>query len=186
MNTSDQDFREKKTIGNTARELAQSLLEGAGYSVYPFGYETHFTRIKDLVHDRKLKRGAVLEQLRSMPDLLVVSEDWNEVQLVEVKYRNREPSGVYLGAPALSRLGKFWPKTTLVWVLPYKDVFYATSVESLMETFTIDAKQDQFFVPKEFVDPIYKAFPRIILGDNEARLERMKNLAKGLFQNIKT
>ncbi len=61
-------FEEAKTIGNTAKEIARALLEGSGYSVYPFGYESYFTRIKDLVHQKKLKRDAVLEQLRTMPD----------------------------------------------------------------------------------------------------------------------
>jgi len=182
----ERTFEEHKTIGNTAKELAQALFEGAGYSVYPFGYETHFTHIKDLVSKRRLRRNFVLEQLRAMPDLLVVSEDWNDVQLVEVKYRNRQPYELYLAAPTLSRLSKYWPKAILVWVIPFENVFYATSVEALAEAFTIDESQDMFFIPEEFVDPICKIFPRTILNDNEKKLERMKNLAKNLFQNVKT
>jgi hypothetical protein len=52
----ESSFEEKRTVGNAAKELLRTLLESAGYWVYPFGYESYLTHIKDLMHQRKLKK----------------------------------------------------------------------------------------------------------------------------------
>jgi hypothetical protein len=46
-------FEETRTVGNIAKECVRALLEGSGYAVCPFGYESYITHVKDLIHQKK-------------------------------------------------------------------------------------------------------------------------------------
>jgi len=111
-------FEETRTVGNIAKELVRALLEGSEYTVFPFGYESYLTHIKDLIHQRKMERGDVVDQIASMPDLIVVDEEFGSISLVEVKYRNRPPGNVSINTKIIGRYARFWPNSTLVYVLP--------------------------------------------------------------------
>jgi hypothetical protein len=127
-------FEETRTVGNVAKECVRALLEGSGYGVYPFGYESYTTHIKDLIHQKRMGRTETTEQLAAMPDLLVVDDANKAIELVEVKYRNRYPSNVNLNTRAIERLRKFWPNSIAVWVVPCEEVFYACRLKDLKTT----------------------------------------------------
>jgi len=173
-------FEENLVVGNTAKDLVRTLLESVGYTVYPFGYESYLTRVKDLMHAGNLENNETAEQLRTMPDLVVACERWKDLELVEVKYRSRRPDNVSIDTSKIQRIKKYWPTAVLVWVLPFDEVFYTTELR-LIE---IESKSKITDIPENIVTPIWKVFPRIILDDNERKSEQLQKLAKELFKDI--
>ena len=164
-----------RVVGNIGKELVRALLEACGYSVYPFGYESYLTHIKDKMHSGKIGR---VPQLQRMPDLLVVSEEMGHVVMVVVIVRTKkQPNDVDIDKRKLEELIKFWPDSVLVVVLPKSDhVFYAEKITELKIT-------DPEFVNFDISEsPINKIFPNV---DNYPEvLKELQELCKKLFSNI--
>src|SRR2546426_12586890 len=106
------EFDQNKVVGAAAKEMVRSLLESCGYSVLPFGYENVLAGVRPQLGDRtRFGRGDLIEQIRSMPDLLVLGAV--ELHLVEVKFRagsvTRGYQRITLGNWELSRYQRYWP-----------------------------------------------------------------------------
>ena len=168
-------FAYYRVIGNVGKELVRTLLEACEYSVYPFGYESYFTHIKDLIHEEKIRK---IPQLQRMPDLLVVAEDMRQIEMVEVIVRTRKKAkDVDIDKQKLEEIQNFWPNSILAVVLPKSEqVFYAENVSKLKVT-------DPEFVNFDISEsPINEIFPKID-GFPEV-LEELQDLCKKLFSSI--
>lgn len=125
------DFRDTVKAQITQTVLT-ALLERCGYRVTRFGIEELFGEVKykELAQYREL---ALPEQLRCLPDLLVVSPTEERALLVEVKYRRSfdEQSARNLSAK-LERQRRHWPE--------------AYAVLMIAEPFRIDGKFHQDYI----------------------------------------
>jgi hypothetical protein len=167
-------FAVARVIGNVGKELIRALLESCGYVVYPFGYESYFTHIKDLIHTGKLGKSP---QLQRMPDLVVIDEEKREISLVEViTQTKKDPIDASIDKKKLDALVKFWPDSILITVLPNgKDVFYAERVTGLKIT-------DPNFVNFDISEsPIAKHFPKTKGSEGLAKLQE---LCRSLFKEV--
>jgi len=168
-------FAYNKVVGNVGKELIRALLESCEYSVYPFGYESYLTHVKDLIHTKRLRKVPLLQR---MPDLLVVDEESETIKLVEVITRtSRRPNDVDIEKSKLEDLKKFWDTSILSVVLPKsKHVFYAEKVMKLEIT-------DPEFVNFDISDsPIMKRFPKV--EKFPKRLNELQDLCKTFFSNF--
>ena len=164
-----------RVVGNVGKELIRALLEACGYSVYPFGYESYFTHVKDLMHQGKIRK---VPQLQRMPDLLVVAEDMEDVEMVEVIVNTRKMAqDADIDKQKLEELRKFWPGSILAVVLPKDDhVFYAERVTELKIT---DPEFVNFDISESPIEKYFikiKEFPEIF--------KELQELCKRLFSNI--
>lgn len=175
-------FEYRRVIGNIGKELIRTLLEGCGYTVYPFGYESYFTHVKDLIHTKKLEGYPVLQR---MPDLLVIDEEEGKVDLVEVMTTlTKPPDDATIPMQKWKELKKFWPSSILVLVAPKgRHVFYAKKVTKLKITTTHDIiKYKPLFLNFDISkSPITKYFPKV---KNSIILNKLQELCKNLFENI--
>lgn len=190
-------FSETRVIGNTAKEIVRTLLSGSGYAVYPFGYESYFTGIKDLVHQGKFDDVAIVEKIRSMPDLVVLDEELKHIDLVEVKFRNEYPTDISLKPKIVKRYETYWPESMLVCVTPYENPssgshshFYSCKVEEIREkaldtSYWPDESEDyEGIVDVEFTeehDLLEYSFPRV--SANKEKLEKMRKLVRNILKD---
>jgi len=190
-------FAYDRAIGDAAKAIVRCLLEGAGYSVYPFGYESFLTRIKDLVHQDKvfeITSPTKIDQLRTMPDFIVVDEEsavvdpkgerpetYAGIDFVEIKFRNRPPTNVSINRYVLEGYKKYWPDSVLVIVLPYDDVFYAIKAEEATSNATILKSTPTIAdLPSLKNYKIDKYFYRV--KESKKVLENLKNLVLEMFK----
>lgn len=197
-------FSETRVIGNTAKEIVRTLLSKAGYRVYPFGYESYFTAIKDLVHQGKFddaNNPEIVEKIRFMPDLVVMDPDMEEIELVEVKFRNEDPSDVSLKPKTVKGYEKHWPESRLVCVTPYKChkeqdsdphfCFYTCKIDEIREkardtSYWPDKSEErEGIVDVEFgsEDALHYYFPR--LSHHKDELEKMRRLVRNVLKDWK-
>jgi len=190
-------FWERRAVGDAAKAIVRCLFESAGYRVYPFGYESFVTHVKDLVHLDKFFSTKPLKQTRVMPDFFVVDEkgvligepveeEYGVVEFVEVKYRSTSVDKINSGDVVDDDLQRSWPESLLVLVVPFDDVFYVYSVPSLEKpkTMKIRILKPMKFKPSvmekpppDTVVPIRAFFPRI----SEEVLKRFQKIVKKMF-----
>ena len=126
------DFYESMLEGNKAKELIKVLLEKSGYSVYPYGYESTFSDIKQKLNVEDAKNSSTARRIRSSPDLLVYDEDKKDVVLAEIKMRRApEETNVLIYPKIIKRLKEFWNDSVLIIVVPCGNFFYAQKVAEL-------------------------------------------------------
>ena len=122
--------------GNQVKDLVKVLLENAGYRVYPYGYESTFSDIKNKLREKGSGDSKTAHRIRSSPDLLVYDEKRKDVMLVEVKMRRQrdETRVVIYKGDKLERIEnykEFWDDSILVIVIPVGAVFYAQKISKL-------------------------------------------------------
>ena len=98
--------------GDMAQSLVENLLRGAGNQVYRFGYESILQNLTQVnkVFDRYSDVG---EQIRSIPDFLIVNKDGKPF-LVEVKFR-WQPVWHNDDFKKMERIDHFW-KAKIIFV----------------------------------------------------------------------
>ncbi len=62
------------------------FIEAGVYKVLPFGYENTFPELSQ--YKFSFESDQILDQLRTTPDFILISNDKTKVYMVEVKYRN--------------------------------------------------------------------------------------------------
>jgi len=154
----DKWFRRSLIIGAAAKEIARAILEGAGYAVYPFGFESSFSVLKQQMTRDQLKNGDVAKRIHSMPDLLVASNQ--ELHLIEVKFRRRDyengSAGVWIDNASVLRYRRYWPESVLLLVSPHRDRFFAQHVTDLV---TDGADYDESFHAYDRFSPMADLLP---------------------------
>lgn len=127
-------FDQDRVVGAAAKEILRSLLESCGYTVYPFGYESTFSAVKQRLRQKRLEKNNLAQRIRSMPDFLV-THDQELPQLVEVKFRKIwETQGrpnISFGNWEIGRYKQYWPESVVVLLSPFGDRFFAQYVKSL-------------------------------------------------------
>ena len=121
------DFHDLLLKGNIFKEIVKTLFEKSGYLVISYGYENQLSSIKSELS--KTNNSLTALKIRSSPDLLIYDSQNREVKLVEVKMCSYE-------TPRLSRnqfeaYRKFWEDAILLFVVPFKNVFYAQEIYNL-------------------------------------------------------
>lgn len=157
--------------GNQMKDLVKVLLENAGYKVYPYGYESTFSDIKNKLREKGSGDSKTAHRIRSSPDLLVYDGKTKDVMLVEVKMR-RQPNetsvSIYKGdkLERIENYREFWNDSILILAIPSGNVFYAqkiselgpkdwynmtTDFEKIEDVFTrIEAKDMSYFQAKAY------------------------------------
>ena len=165
-------------MGAAAKEIVRTVLESAGYTVYPFGYESTFSTMKHRLNDRRFE-GDVAHRIRSMPDFLV-ADDEERPQFVEVKFRG-QGERVGLKNFEIWRYKQYWPETVLVLLSPFGDRFFAQHVKSLK--LIGDTYQETWFEYTDFA-AISSVFPRT-KGKLEPFLVGIDKLARLWKEEVK-
>lgn len=148
--------REKFTrdllVGSFFKNLVITVLDNAGYEVYPFGYESFLANLKRPLYNAPFS-SEVAERIRSTPDLVVLDKETGDLNLVEVKFRGRLWNDKQ--AHILVNLyRKYWSESILVLICPRGKIFYAQFVRNL-------TREDNLFpVAKDFL-PLEEIFKRI-------------------------
>jgi len=122
--------------GNQAKDLVKLLLENAEYKVYPYGYESTFSDIKNKLREKGSGDSKTAHRIRSSPDLLVYDGKTKDVMLVEVKMRRQQDETrvvIYKGEKLkrIENYREFWNDSILVIVIPFGAVFYAQKISKL-------------------------------------------------------
>jgi len=165
-------FYDNLLEGGQMKDLVKVMLENGGYEVYPYGYESTFSGIKNkLGSDKGTRDSRTARRIRSSPDLLVYDAKRNDVMLVEVKMRRQldETRVVIYEEYKLERIEdykEFWDDSILVLVIPFGAVFYAQKIGELEtkesynvttdfgtveDVFTrIEAKDMRYFIAKAY------------------------------------
>lgn len=122
-----------RIAGAAAKEIVRSLLESCGYTVYPFGYESTFSVIRQKLF-KQFEDSNLALRIRSMPDFLVVGG--KELHLAEVKFRKGWGKHGIVRIPfrnvGIQRYQGFWPESVLVLVSPHGEHFYVQRVADIV------------------------------------------------------
>lgn len=134
-------FDQNKVVGAAAKEMVRSLLESCEYAVLPFGYENVLAGMRPQIGDRdRFGRGDLVEQIRSMPDFLVLGR--KALHLAEVKFRAGSVRKGYQRIPLsnweLARYKKYWSEAVLTVVSPFRDGFHVQHVKELQPVGGLD------------------------------------------------
>ena len=120
-------FLERKNIGNIAKQFVGDLFTESGFDVYPMGYESQFSTIKNKIRNNE---DDVSRRIRTIPDLLVINNKKIIPSLIEVKYRSYS-NKIDIKIKELEDYKKFWPEAFIICVIPDKIGFYAQKINQL-------------------------------------------------------
>ncbi len=120
-------FLERKNIGNIAKQFVGDLFTESGFDVYPMGYESEFSTIKNKIRNNE---DDVSRRIRTIPDLLVIDNKKMTPSLIEVKYRSYSTK-MDIKIKELEDYKKFWPEAFIVCVIPDKIGFYAQKIKNI-------------------------------------------------------
>ena len=153
------DFDRNKVVGAAAKEMVRGLLESCRYAVLPFGYENVLAGVRPQIGDRKrFGRGDLAEQIRSMPDFLVLGEE--ELHLAEIKFRAGSLRRGYQRVPLnnweLARYQRFWSDAALVVVSPFRGGFHAQYLKDLHPRGGLDAVTKFSYDEFQPIEAIFK------------------------------
>jgi len=135
-------FHDDLLKGSQIKDLIKVLLQKSGYSVFPYGYESTLSEIRNKLAEKDTKNSRTVRRIRSSPDLLVHDQKKKDLMLVEVKMRSapRETSIRYL--KRIADYKEFWNDSILVVLVPCGDVMYAQKISELEVKQTYNAISD--------------------------------------------
>jgi len=171
-----EDFYKNSLRGFNAKVLLEHLFKEAGYETYPFGYESLFSRITAGIY-REANQTDTLKRIRSMPDLLVINNNKNMVNLVEAKFTGHTRLGSIIQSKAkIDNYHKYWNDSIIAVIVPAGEYVYAQHISKLKMPKKIYKKKSiglvyYFNLENEFV-PIYKIFPEI----TKEKINKVKNI----------
>jgi hypothetical protein len=85
-NQSHDDFVFDLIKGRIAETIFEQMFRETGqWSIFRSGYETAYAMLAQYQHQMKLRE--VIDQVRSAPDFVLISDDKTEAYFIEVKYR---------------------------------------------------------------------------------------------------
>lgn len=177
----DENFRRSLIIGAAAKGIVRAIMESAGYTVYPFGFESAFAVLKQQMAKDRQQRGETAERIRSMPDLLAIASE--EIHLVEVKFRSRQYEehvpGVWLENGPMMRYQKYWPESILLLVSPYGHRFFVAPVCELRIT---GGPYTETFHPYDDFTGLHEVFARTVGIDYGTYFAAVDNLTTLLYR----
>jgi hypothetical protein len=169
------DFHDSIFKGETAKGLIKVLLQKAGYSIYPYGYEGTLADIREKLQSKDTKNSPTIRRIRSSPDLLVYDSDRKDLMLVEIKMRTSETP--YVEQRKMDTYREFWNDSILVLVVPIGNIFYAQRI--------CDLERKEKYTPNSDFLRIEEVFPRIKQEDvKHYSLDAMKLMNRAPNQPI--
>lgn len=135
-------FHDDLLKGSQIKDLIKVLLQKSGYSVFPYGYESTLSEIRNKLAEKDTKNSRTVRRIRSSPDLLIYDQQKKDLMLVEVKMRSapRETSIKYL--KRISDYKEFWNDSIIVVLVSCGDVMYAQKISELEVKQTYNAISD--------------------------------------------
>ena len=167
MSEIDYDFLK----GGIIKEVVKTLLQRYGYEVYPYGYETAFSVLKNALAEEGVRTSPSVRRMKSTPDLVVFDKKRKNLMYVEVKMRTSFP--VTIKSNVIQGYKEFWNDCILVLVVPDKNVFYAQRISDLQIKEKYDPVTD-FCGIREFFQDI-----------DEDEFPHYKSLTSNLLSNLK-
>lgn len=128
--------------GSQIKDLIKVLLQKSGYSVFPYGYESTFSEIRNKLAEKDTKNSKTVRRIRSSPDLLVYDEEKKDLMLVEVKMRSAPSETSIKFLKRIADYKEFWNDSILVVIVPCGDVMYAQRISELEVKHTYNALTD--------------------------------------------
>ena len=157
--------------GGIIKEVVKSLLQSCGYEVYPYGYETNFSVLKNKLAEEGVRTSPSVRRMKSTPDLVVFDRKKKNLLFVEVKMRTSSP--VTINSNVIQGYKDFWNECILVLVVPDENVFYAQRVSDLQTKEKYNPVTD-FCGIREFFQDI-----------DEYEFVDYQNLTRNLLLNLK-
>ena len=74
--------------GGIFKELVKNLLQKSGYEIFPYGYETTFSVLKNRLSAIDVRNSPSVRRMKSAPDLVVYDKKRQDLMFVEVKMRS--------------------------------------------------------------------------------------------------
>ena len=137
-------FYTESLKGNLMKEIVCSMLQEAGYQVFPYGYEITFTGLSENLKYIPKERSETVRRIRASPDLLVYSpkkkvengcSEVDDLMLVEVKMRStHQNEKIRIDGNLIKDYKQFWQDSILLIVVPDYEIFYAQHMKKLSET----------------------------------------------------
>jgi len=155
--------------GSQIKDAVKVLLEKSGYKIFPYGYESTLSDIKNKLNQKNSKNSKTARRIQSSPDLLVYDDQRNDVMLVEVKMR-RAPSETKVMNLKITNCKEFWEDSILVVVVPSGNVFYAQIVNELED-------KEEYNLNRDFLR-IEEIFTRIKSDDVSHFKEQVLQIMK--------
>lgn len=134
-------FYDDVLMGSQVKELVKVLLEKSGYSVFPYGYESSLSDIKNKLRAKGTKNSRTVRMIRSTPDLLVYDKERKDIMFVEVKMRSA-PKASRIKYLKIGWYQEFWKDSILIIVIPCGKVFYTQKILELENKQSYDATTD--------------------------------------------
>jgi Holliday junction resolvase len=156
--------------GGIFKELIKSLLLRSGYEVYPYGYETTFSILKNRLSAGDVRNSPSVRRMKYTPDLVVFDKNNQDLMFVEVKMRSQVPA--IIKSSQVEGYQTFWNDCILVLVVQDENVFYAQRVSVLQK--------------KEYYNPAtdFSRMRELFTGVDENDLQHYRILASSLFSSM--
>jgi len=135
-------FHDDLLKGSQIKDLIKVLLQKSGYSVFPYGYESTFSEIRNKLSEKGTKNSRTVRRIRSSPDLLVYDKEKKDLMLVEVKMRGAPKVTSIKFLKRITDYKEFWSDSVLVIIVPCGDIMYAQRVSELEVKQTYNALAD--------------------------------------------
>jgi hypothetical protein len=172
----DEKFTRDLLVGSFFKNLIVTILNNAGYEVYPFGYESFLAGLKRPLYNVEPLCSETAERIRSAPDLVVLDREASKLYLSEVKFRGRlwddQQADIYVNL-----YKKYWNESILLLICPRGKIFYAQFVKNLTRL------GNKFPVADDFL-PMEDIFPRIS-WEHPVRKAFYTRLVKSVAENLK-
>ena len=157
--------------GGIFKELVKNLLQKSGYDVYPYGYETTFSVLKNKLSAKDVRNSPSVRRMKSAPDLVVFDKNRQDLMFVEVKMRSNLPARI--DSSKIEGYQEFWNDCILILVVPDENVFYAQRVSALQT-------KEHYYPPTDF-SRMREFFPDV----DENDLQHYRILASNLISTMK-
>jgi hypothetical protein len=157
--------------GGVFKELVKNLLQKSGYEIYPYGYETMFSVLKNRLSAKDVRNSPSVRRMKSAPDLVVFDKNKQDLMFVEVKMRSNLPARI--DSNKIEGYQEFWNDCIMVLVVPDENVFYAQRVSALQ-------KKEHYYPSTDF-SKMHEFFPDI----DESDLQHYRLLASNLISNMR-
>ncbi len=150
-------FKMDVLIGALAKEAIKRLLSESGYVVNDF--DPLINSLQQIIRS-PLGKSETTQKVFSKPDLLVRDPERQDLESVEVKYRNRPASSFGFSAADMLKYLAYWRESIVVAVTPSERVFYAQVVGNLEDKIEtnddpefLDVNLRESFIPLEVMFP---------------------------------
>ena len=157
--------------GGIFKELVKNLLQKSGYEIFPYGYETTFSVLKNRLSAIDVRNSPSVRRMKSAPDLVVYDKKRQDLMFVEVKMRSSLPARI--DSSKIEGYQEFWNDCIMVLVVPDENAFYAQRVSAL--------QKKPYYYPNTDFSKLQEFFPDI----NENDLRHYKLIASNLISNMR-